>query len=171
MRQTAEQVAIGRRMRAAAREAGRSAYQIASQLGVKAWTIYRWWEGERTPSSEMMSAYARLMGKPVASFYGQENGAAEPPREVVELLLGWAQLLMAGEEFGTAFDRSTGDPEALTSTERQQLADAAPRMREDLRRAAGGDWELLTESEQRQILDQIARLVEQRRAAPTERPS
>ncbi len=171
MRRTAEQVAIGQRMRAAAREAGLSAYQIAPQLGVKAWAVYRWWDGERTPSSELMIAYARLVGKPVGFFYGQENEAAEPSRELVELLFGWAQLLMAGEELSAAFDRASGDPETLTPTEREQLAAAAPRMREDLTRAAGGDWDLLTEAEQRQILDQIARLVEQRRSAAVEGPS
>ena len=58
MSPTSEQAAIGRRMKAAAVQAQLGAYEIARRLGVKAATVYRWWYGERTPSSEMMLAYA-----------------------------------------------------------------------------------------------------------------
>ena len=137
MSTTSEQAAIGRRMKAAAVQAQLGAYEIARRLGVKAATVYRWWYGERTPSSEMMLAYARLVGRPVGSFYG-EAANEEEPRELAQLLLGWADWLMAGEEPGTAFDRVTGEPAELTPRERQKLAAAAPRMRDDLTRAAGG---------------------------------
>ena len=169
MSPTSEQAAIGRRMKAAAVQAQLGAYEIARRLGVKAATVYRWWYGERTPSSEMMLAYARLVGRPVGSFYG-EAANEEEPRELAQMLLGWAGLLMAGEAPGTAFDRVTGEPAELTPRERQKLAAAAPRMRDDLTRAAGGDWALLTEAQRHQILRQIAQMAEERRSGPAESP-
>jgi len=164
---TAEQAAIGRRMKAAAIQAKLSAYEIARRLGVKGATVYRWWYAERTPSSEMMAAYAKVVGKPVRSFYGEEENEDEP-REIAQFLLGWADLLMAGEEPGTAFDRVIGEPEELTPRERQKLAAAAPRMREDLTSAAGGDWALLTDEQRHQILRQIAQMADQSRSEPAE---
>lgn len=162
MRESEEQLAVGKRMKAAAVQSGLSAYKIADQLGVKASTIYRWWYGERAPSSELLTRYANLLGKPVGYFYGQEKEEAEP-REIVDVLVCWADLLMSGEEPGTAFDRVTGEPDELTPRERQKLAVAASEMRNDLIQAAGGDWALLTEEQRRQILHQIAALAEARR--------
>jgi transcriptional regulator with XRE-family HTH domain len=164
-----EQAAIGRRMKAAAVQAGMNAYQIADQMGVKPTTIYRWWYGERAPSTALLTDYAGLVGKPVGYFYEYEGEEAEP-REVASVLLCWADLLMAGEEPGAAFDRVTGEPGELTPRERQKLATAANRMREDLIQAAGGDWALLTEEQRRQILHQIAALADERRAELANNP-
>ncbi len=155
---------MGHRIKKAAEEAGLSGYAIAKRLKVHFPTVYRWLRGDRMPAPALLQAYADLVGKPVAYFYGQEE-ENERPQEVADLLLAWAERLMAGEEPGRAFDRVTGEPTELGPPERQQLASAAAAMREDLIQASGGDWDLLTEPQRRQILRQIARMAEERRAA------
>src|SRR5438445_597933 len=100
MSTTSEQAAIGRRMKAAAVQAQLGAYEIARRLGVKAATVYRWWYGERTPSSEMMLAYARLVGRPGGSFYGEAANEDEP-RELAQILLGWADWRRARAKTGS----------------------------------------------------------------------
>jgi len=159
---------MGQRLRAAAVEAGLSAAEIAAQLAVTSLTVYRWRWGQRAPAPPKLQAYAAFVGKPVAFFYAAEPEPPPRPRELSDLLLTWANLLMAGERSPAAFDRAVGDRRQLTPPERRRLTAVAARMREDLTRAAGGDWEFLTEEERREILEQIARLAERRRAAPRE---
>src|SRR3954465_4828145 len=96
MPETWDQATMGRRLQAAAVEAGLSAYAIAAQLGLRAVTIYRWWWGLRAPSPARLQAYAACVGQPIAFFYAAEP-ESPPRRELADLLLTWADLLMAGE--------------------------------------------------------------------------
>ncbi len=157
MPKTEQRWAIGKRMRAAAVQAGISAYRIAGCLEVKAPTVYRWWRGQRSPAPAIMQTYAGLVGKPVSFFYESGPAPQEPSQELPDLLLDWANRLMAGEQPGVALDRVAGERQPLTRQERRRLVAAAPRMREALTQAAGGDWARLSEAEQRRILEQIAR--------------
>jgi len=76
-----EQVAIGQRMRAAAIQAGIGASGIAQRLGVKPPTIYRWWAGERAPSSRRLAAYAAVVQQPMHCFFQKQPGAMAPLEE------------------------------------------------------------------------------------------
>jgi len=160
----AQQAMIGQRLKKAMDEAGLTGYQLAKRLHVHFPTVYRWLRGERTPTPVLLQACAELLDKPITYFYEQE-GENDRPEELADLLLSWAQRLMAGEEPGAAFDQATGDPAALSRRERQQLAAAAPHLRADLTAAAGGNWTQLSADEQRQILDQVAELAARRHVA------
>jgi transcriptional regulator with XRE-family HTH domain len=154
---------VGKQMKGAAVQAGLTVSEVARRLGVSRPVIHRWWSGEQCPGCGTLLAYARVVGKPVSYFLkpaeGEEPGeGGEQEQELLDLLLPWAQLLMAGSPPDAAFDRVAGELQELTPPERRRLAAAAAEMRADLRAAAGGDWARLTEQDQRQILHQIARM-------------
>lgn len=111
---------IGKRLKTSAAAAGLSAQAMASRLGVSAATVYRWWEGERVPSAEMMERYAEAVGKDAAWMYGSVNDQ-QVLRDATEVLLNIARMVAEGKRADVAYDEATGAPEELSLRERQEL--------------------------------------------------
>jgi transcriptional regulator with XRE-family HTH domain len=124
MRTNWVQNAIAKRMREAAREAGMSAPQIAERMGVAVQTIYRWWEGERSPSPEKVEKYADVVGKDAAWMYGQVD-QDQLVCKFTDWMLRLVDEVRAGVPVLEAYDRVTGAPNELSLRERRKLAEGS----------------------------------------------
>src|SRR4051794_26286764 len=130
---------IGARMRAAARESGFTAEQIAQELGVRPQTVYRWWTNERVPERDWLARYAALVRRPVTFFYTDDRLA-----ELVGFLREFIDLTMAGEEPTGAWDQLTGRPDILSPEDQRVLRESRGQMR-DYIRGVRANWEILSD--------------------------
>jgi transcriptional regulator with XRE-family HTH domain len=143
-------------MRAAARESGLNAEEIARRLGVRPQTVYRWWTDQRVPEGDWLRRYAAIVHRPVSFFY-----AADQLAELVGFLKEFMDLVMRGEDPAGAWDQLTGSPDALPPMERADLGVRAPEMRDYLE-SIRGNWELLTDDERQEVAEIVARKVRRR---------
>ena len=134
MRNTWVRDSIGKRMKESAEGAELSAATLARRLGVSQATVYRWWEGERVPSAEMMERYAETVGKDASWMYGSVDDQ-QVLRDVTEILLEITKMVTAGKRLDLAYDEALGAPLELSVRERksfQQGNDDVRRLFSDL---------------------------------------
>src|SRR5436190_2235023 len=112
--------AIAQRLKKAAGEAEISGPALAQKLGVSAATVYRWWEGERTPSTALMESYAAAVGKDVSWFY-QSADDGQILRDFTDWVLRFAAMVAQGMPADDAYDAVTGQPEELSLRERRAM--------------------------------------------------
>lgn len=145
---TEQQRRAGARMRRVAEEQGMKAYDVAQRLGVRPPTVYRWYQGSR-PSQALLEQFADLVGMPVSEFYAEE---AEPSEAALQLLVRWANRVMAGESSVQALRVAGMAVEDLSPLEVSGLIASEAHLRAELSRASQGGWNALSLEQRANIL-------------------
>ena len=162
MTKEAEKIALGERMRQAADAAGLSQQQIADRMGVHAETVWRWFNGKRSPRIVQQKQFAEIVGVPVSTLYAEpESPAAEREpaalaREMaLDILITWADTLAAGGSMEGALEATGAVPREVSMSQLARLSAAEDEIRAELASFSGGAWGSLSNEEKRVVLQRL----------------
>jgi len=138
---------LGRRMRAAARDAGLDSTQIARRLGVGSSTVRHWWSGNTEIPAGRLAAYADLVSRPVAVLLGDAAADAlyrAGQRDLLNELLGGGGFAAVVERLSHGVPFSAGRLAGLEAD--------VTLLRAAVERHTGRRWAALSPSEREEVL-------------------
>lgn len=150
-------------MKAAAIDAGYTSSGIGEVVGVKDGTVRVWWSGLNQPNAQRIRKYAQAVGKTVSYLLYGEQESTPVPSPLARSLVGWIDLIHAGQEPVEAYANAGGKPETLSQQDRSLIQMSRQNVLDDLAARGGADWMSLTEDQKLQIVEEIRRLSERNR--------
>jgi transcriptional regulator with XRE-family HTH domain len=148
-------VQIGGRMKAAAKEAGLGAEDVAERLGCSVQTVYGWWSGSRQPDLTTLSRYAQAVGKEPGWFFDPERKRSET---AVDLVMRIVWLTMEGHDLADATEQLVnGRGTRLSPRDRRTISAGTEWVRDQFTRRP--EWASLPVEEQMRLLRQVLETV------------